>query len=111
MRWIAIAWAALAAAGGQASAAVPLYDPVVLNIGLSCQWQRQCISRQQRAMKAARKYVAKSNPPLWRVHLCNRNAARSPERIDWIGFNNCIRNAALREPPPPRPKARRHKRH
>lgn len=91
------------AAMTSAKAAAPLYDPVVLNIGLTCQWQRRCIGQQRHALKSARKYMEKADPPLWRIHLCNRNAGRSRERIDWIGFDNCIRNAMLQPPPPPPP--------
>jgi len=93
---IAVAALALLAAGSEARAAAPIYDPVVLNIGVNCQWQQRCIGKQRRAMKDARAYIARTNPPLWRVHLCNRNAARSRDRLDWIGFNNCIRNPDLR---------------
>jgi hypothetical protein len=89
--------------GGAASAAAaasrpPLADPVSLNIGLSCQWQQKCIKSQQKAMKRALNYVRESDPPMWRIHLCNRNASRKGGRVDWIGFNNCIRNAALPRP-------------
>jgi hypothetical protein len=49
-------------------------------------------------MKDARGYIAKYRPPVWRVHLCNKNAARATDRIDWVGFNQCIRNRALRPP-------------
>ena len=92
----------LAAPAG-APAAAPLYDPVTLNIGLSCQWQQRCISQQTRSHKRALKYVSKYKPPTWRIHLCNRNAARRRGRVDWTGFDGCIRNAALRPPPPPPP--------
>jgi hypothetical protein len=80
----------------------PIADAVGLNIGLNCQWQRQCMAAQDKAMKRALSYVRKEQPPTWRVHLCNRNASRGRYRVDWVGFNNCIRNAALRPPPPPR---------
>jgi hypothetical protein len=83
-------------AGGSAHAVAPIYDPVRLNIGVNCQWQQSCERRQLKAMKDARGYIAKYRPPLWRVHLCNRNAARATARIDWIGFNQCIRNTDLR---------------
>lgn len=82
-----------------------LHDPVALNIGINCQWQSTCMSRQRAAMKRALAYVAKVRPPQWRVQLCNRNAGRSGTRIDWIGFDHCIRNPSLR---PPRAKPRRH---
>lgn len=75
----------------------PLYDPVTLNIGLACQWQHDCVDAQLRSMKRARAFVAKRKPPLWRIHQCNRNAARDGHRVDWIGFDNCIRNRHLRQ--------------
>jgi hypothetical protein len=90
-----VLWAAAAPAQGRA----PLYDPISLNIGLSCQWQQRCIAEQQRAMKRALKFVRKEQPPVWRVQLCNHNAARQRFRVDWVGFNNCIRNAVLRPLP------------
>ena len=102
MAVLVVFWAAAAEARPRA----PLHDPVALNIGLSCQWQQRCINEQKRAMKRALKYVRKYQPPNWRVHLCNRNAARKRFRVDWVGFDNCIRNAALR-PPPPRAAKRR----
>lgn len=86
-----------------AFAAAPLYDPVLLNVGLNCQWERTCQRRQLKAMASARKFMARAHPPLWRVHLCNRNAQRGTARIDWVGFNECIRNPDL-----PRPSRRSH---
>lgn len=77
----------------------PLYDPTSLNIGLNCQWQQRCIKDQQRAMKRALKFVRKGQAPLWRVQLCNRNAGRQRFRVDWVGFDNCIRNSVLRPLP------------
>jgi hypothetical protein len=74
----------------------PLHDSIRLNIGLNCRWEQKCIAAQQRAMKSALAYVRKYNPPQSRIHLCNRNASRSRSRVDWIGFNNCIRNSSLR---------------
>ncbi len=56
---------------------------------------------QKSAMKRALKYVRKEQPPTWRIQACNRNAARSRFRVDWVGFDNCVRNAALRPLPPP----------
>jgi hypothetical protein len=76
-----------------------LYDAVALNIGINCQWQSSCMSQQRAAMKHALGYVTKERPPQWRVQLCNRNAGRGRSRVDWIGFNHCIRNAALKPPP------------
>ena len=89
-------WAAAASARSPA----PLYDPVSLNIGLSCQWQHPCISEQTKAMKRALKYVKNKRPPSWQIQTCNRNASRRRFRVDWVGFNNCIRNAAIRPAPP-----------
>lgn len=97
-RIVAIAALALAASPAEAGAVAPLYDPVVLNVGVNCQWQRTCERRQMSAMNKARQFIAARNPPLWRIHLCNRNAARSPARIDWVGFNSCIRNSKLSPP-------------
>ena len=110
MGWkLGIVIAILVAGEAPAAAVAPLYDAVALNIGVNCQWQQRCMGQQRRALKDAQKFIAKSNPPLWRIHLCNRNAARSSERIDWVGFNSCIRNGALRPPPPPRrQKKKRH---
>ena len=101
--------AALLALPAMAAAwsAAPLYDPVSLNIGLACQWQERCIGKQQKAMKRALKFVKKYRPPTWRIQLCNRNAARKRGRVDWVGFDHCVRNAALRPPPPPPPAPRR----
>src|SRR3954470_3949559 len=77
----------------------PLQDGSALNIGLNCQWQQRCIKDQQRAMKRALKFVRKEQPPVWRVQLCNRNAGRQRYRVDWVGFDNCIRNTVLRPIP------------
>ena len=84
----------------------PLRNPALLNIGFVCRWQSRCIRTQQRAMERALKYVAKYRPPTWKIQLCNRNSARNGTRKDWIGFDNCVRNAALR-PPPKRTRRRR----
>ena len=100
--------AAVAVPGAVSAAAVTpghLGDPVMLNIGLLCQWQQSCITAQKSAMNKSLKYVAKYQPPQWRIHLCNRNASRVRSRVDWIGFDHCVRNEALRPPPPPSPKA------
>lgn len=92
---LALAALALVAATTPAHALAPLYDPVVLNIGVNCRWQQSCERRQRHAMKDARKFMATKRPPLWRIQLCNKNARRGPARIDWIGFNSCIRNPTL----------------
>jgi hypothetical protein len=93
---LALAALALLASRADSHALAPLYDPVVLNVGISCQWQRSCERRQLKAMSSARKFIARTHPPLWRIQLCNRNAWRGAARVDWIGFNNCIRNKRLR---------------
>jgi len=100
----------LAATSGPAPAAAPITDPSALNIGLNCQWQLRCIREHQGAKNRALKYVQKYKPPAWRIQLCNRNAGRGRLRIDWVGFNHCIRNAALRPPPSPPPKKRQRQR-
>ena len=109
MKWtlaaLAVASAVTALSG--AHAAAPIYDPVSLNIGLNCKWQARCMAQQRGAMKRAMGFVRKSRPAAWRIHLCNHNAARGRARVDWVGFDNCIRNAALRPPPPPRPITKR----
>jgi hypothetical protein len=111
MTWkLAVAALILLPIGAAARAApAPLYDPAFLNIGLVCRWDGRCIDKQKQAMKRALKYVKTSSPPTWRVHVCNRNASRGRDRTDWIGYDNCIRNAALR-PPPPRAMKRRPRR-
>lgn len=81
----------------------PLYNPALLNIGFVCQWQPRCMDRQESAMDHALKFVRKYRPPTWRIQLCNHNASRVSARVDWIGFSNCIRNAALQQPPSPPP--------
>jgi len=91
--------ALVAASAANAKSSAPLRDPVVLNIGLSCQWQQRCIGQQTKAMKRALKFVRKKQPPTWRVEMCNRNASRKRARVDWVGFDNCIRNADLRPAP------------
>lgn len=99
-RMICVLLLVLGSATAAARGPVPLRDPVALNIGLNCQWQQRCMAGQQRAMKRALGFVRQQRPAAWRIHLCNRNAARGRNRADWVGFDNCIRNAALRPPPP-----------
>ena len=88
--------AILMTAAGTAWATPPLRDPVFLNIGFVCQWQEACIQRQKSAMKKALAYTKKYDPPAWKIHLCNRRAVqRRSGRVDWISYNNCIRNPAV----------------
>ena len=87
-----------AVGAGAWSRSPPLRDPALLNIGFVCRWDNRCIANQQKAMKAALGYV-KKNRTVWKVEVCNRNSARNGTRKDWIGFNNCIRNPAIRPAP------------
>ena len=98
-RKLACAALTLVACASRGHAFAPIYDPVKLNIGISCQWQLSCERRQLAAMSQAHSFIAHQHPPLWRIHLCNRNARRAPTRLDWVGFNDCIRNRKLRRPP------------
>jgi len=91
---------------GPSTAARPILDGIGLNIGISCQWQTRCMAQQHRAMRRALDYVARSHPPQWRIQLCNRNASRGGGRVDWSGFDHCIRNGALK-PAPVRTRRRR----
>jgi hypothetical protein len=100
----AAAAAAVLPMGASAGARPILYDAVALNIGVNCQWQARCMGQQRAAMKRALAYVAKQRPPHWRVQLCNRNAGRGGYRVDWIGYDHCIRNPAMK---PPARKSRR----
>jgi hypothetical protein len=100
MKWAIVPAALIVlAAGSQVRARPPLNDPVTLNIGFVCQWQPRCMSQQRGAMKRSLKLVRKYQPPTWRIEMCNRNAARSRYRVDWTGFENCIRNTTLRPVP------------
>ena len=104
MTRLILAAVALGATGtGAQPRAAPLYDPVLLNMGIVCQWNERCIGKQRKAMKAALKYV-RDHGVAWKVQVCNRNASRNGTRKDWIGFNNCIRNPTIS---PPRSKRRR----
>lgn len=102
MKW-AIAGAALflLSASSAALAGPPLRDPASLNIGFVCEWQPRCMSQQKKAMKRSLKLVRKYQPATWRIEMCNRNASRNRYRVDWIGFENCIRNLELRPAPVP----------
>jgi hypothetical protein len=112
MRWklaAATLIAASATTDANAGAQAPLYDPVILNIGFVCRWNAHCMDQQKNAMNRALKFVRKKDPPNWRIQLCNRNAGKRGPRIDWIGFDNCIRNVSLM-PLPPKPLPRSKKR-
>jgi hypothetical protein len=93
----AAALAAIPLAAGAARTPV-LHDGIALNIGVNCQWQPRCMAQQRTAMNHALRFVAKARPSQWQVQLCNRNAGRGGNRVDWIGFDHCIRNAALKQP-------------
>ncbi|NUQ17605.1 MAG: hypothetical protein HOP95_04000 [Sphingomonas sp.] len=95
-RTLAVAALGLMAWQAQGRTHAPLYNPVMLNVGISCQWQQSCERRQLDAMARASSFIASTHPPLWRIHLCNRNARRGTARVDWVGFDNCIRNTQLR---------------
>jgi len=97
-RILAAAAVAVIALGASGARTAVLHDPVALNIGVNCQWQPRCMAQQRSAMKRGLGFVAKSRPPQWRVQLCNRNARRGGNRVDWIGFDHCIRNSGLRQP-------------
>ena len=97
-RKLAFAALALFAWHAESHATAPIYDPVVLNVGINCHWEQSCQRRQIKAMRSARSYMERSRPPLWRIHLCNRNAHRGTANVDWVGFNDCIRNTQLARP-------------
>ena len=98
IRWILGGLVLGSVGAGAWSRPPPLKDPALLNIGFVCRWDNRCIAKQQKAMKAALSYV-KKHRIVWKVEVCNRNSARNGTRKDWIGFNNCIRNAAIRPTP------------
>ena len=92
------------AAVSQARSKPPLRNPALLNIGFVCRWQERCIRTQEKAMVRSLKYMRTYPPAPWKVQLCNRNSARNGTRKDWVGFENCLRNMALRAPPKSRRK-------
>jgi hypothetical protein len=99
MRWTLLAAAAaltMAGISADAEARPILYDAVALNIGVNCQWQSHCMVQQRSAMKRALAFVSDARPAHWRVQLCNRNAGHGGYRMDWVGFEHCIRNETLR---------------
>ena len=70
--------------------------PVMGNIASICCWQRACIARQEIAMRQALAFVGQRQTSVRKVELCNRNAARRNRGVDWVGFNNCIRNPKVK---------------
>jgi len=82
-------------------------DPVSKNIRTTCKSQKRCMTEQRAAMRRALNYLGTARPPGWRLQICNKNASRGQLRVDWVGFDNCIRNASLRPAPPPRKPKRR----
>ena len=107
MRWVAGMCVLLCSAAAAAPRSPAPRDPVSRNIGVTCKWNKRCMTQQRAAMRHALQYLASAHPPNWRLRLCNKNASRGPLRVDWIGFDHCIRNPALRPPPPPaKPKKR-----
>jgi hypothetical protein len=93
-RRVALAVAMLSLVG--TTSAAPLNDPVLLNIGFVCRWEHRCVHAQRSAMKSGLTYVKASPATAKKVQLCNRNASRGGTRKDWVGFNNCIRNPAIK---------------
>jgi hypothetical protein len=94
------------AAESQARAQPPLRNPALLNIGFVCRWQSRCIQVQEKAMVRSLRHMRSYPPATWKVQMCNRNAARNGTRKDWVGFENCLRNTALRAPSRTRAKRR-----
>lgn len=95
---VALAAGGMFAVSTNAPARSILHDPTALNIGINCQWQERCMTLQRQAMKRSLSYVAGVRPPQWKMQLCNRNANRGGNRVDWLGFDHCIRNPALKRP-------------
>ena len=97
MRWIlAIALLAFCSAASASGRHALLHDPVALNIGVNCQWQTGCMAQQRAAMDRSLAYVASRKPPRSQIQLCNRNASRGGVRTDWVGYEHCIHNRALK---------------
>ena len=85
------------AGSAAAEARAPLIrNPTLLNIGYICRWHNACMNRQERAMDRAIRYVRKNDVPAWKIQLCNRNAAKGRSLVDWVGYNNCVRNSKLK---------------
>ena len=95
---VAVAVAVGAAGAPSAAKLPPLHDPVFLNIGFVCQWQDECIAKQQKAHKqVGGLYEEEQAGQSWQVQLCNRRASfRRTGRVDWISYYHCISNAENR---------------
>jgi hypothetical protein len=94
-----IAVASAAAGQSRWDPVPPLKNPALLNVGFVCRWQQSCIKTQMRAMRSSLTYVNARNLPAWKIQLCNRNASRNGTRKDWVGFNRCVKNPAIRRKP------------
>ena len=97
-RLAVIASLAFAPVAGAHAANPSVVHPVYRNIASICGGQKSCIDRQWRGMQRAFAYMRNKGVPVWKIDVCNRNATRKSRRIDWIGFDNCIRNTKLRRP-------------
>ena len=94
---LAIAVLMLGSSG--ALAAKPgVVHPVVRNISTLCKGDKACIQRQWKGMQSAFAYMRAKRPPIWKIEQCNRNASRQRNRVDWLGFNNCVRNPKVKPP-------------
>ena len=98
MSWM-LPFASLLLLGAVSASRAPVRDRLALNIGINCRWEPQCIRTQQFGRRDAVQYIRRYNPPRWRIAQCRRNARRYGNRLDWTGFNNCVRNAAIRYRP------------
>ena len=98
LRWAVILTIGWAAAGAAVVPPPGAIHPVVRTINLLCKSQSSCTQRQWRAMQSAFSFMREKRPPVWKIEQCNRNAAKQRSRIDWIGFNNCIRNPKVKAP-------------
>jgi hypothetical protein len=55
----------------------PLNNPAMMNIGILCRWDTHCIKAQDKAMQTSLRFIAKSHPPIWKIHFSNRNASHA----------------------------------
>ena len=69
-----------------------------LNIGVNCQWQSRCMEPASTAMKRALNYVAGEASAAVASSTVQPQCGRGGYRVDWIGFDHCIRNKSLRRP-------------